>query len=276
MTDAELLRFYSSGAESERLQRGVAQLEAARTRKFLQQLLPAAPARVIDVGGGTGAYAFWLAERGYTVHLLDPVPQLIDAARVNNQNAAKPLATIVVGDALALPYEDASADALLLLGPLYHLTAQSERSAALAEARRVLRPSGVLFAGAITRWAGALYGLTRGLYAQRGFQEQVATTVETGQNENPAGLSGGFTTAYYHRPEELSEEVASAGFTETTVHGLEGPACLLTDFDARWNDPEQRRVLEWSADAFGDEPSLLGASAHLLAIARAPREETRS
>lgn len=273
MNRAEVLQFYASGAESQRLQRGVAQLEAVRTKQLLVGALPAAPATILDVGGGTGAYAFWLAECGYTVHLVDPVPQLIAAARAVDEMSPRPLASIQVGDAVSLPFGDASTDALLLLGPLYHLTTEADRQLALLEARRVLRPGGMIFAAAITRWAGALYGLARDLYKQEGFTEQVAATLESGQNRNPTGLSGGFMTAYYHRPEELAHELATAGFADVSIHGVEGPACLLADFEARWANPEQRRVLEWAAQTLGDEPSLLGASAHLLAIARAPDSE---
>ena len=267
---APVARYYASGAEAERLERGVAQLEAVRTRQLLARELPPAPATVVDVGGGTGVHALWLAEQGYVVHLLDPVPELIAVAHARSATASRPLATAQVGDARALPYPDASADALLLLGPLYHLTEPGERAAALAEARRVLRPNGVVFAAAITRWAGALYGLTRGLYAQPGFEALVQHTLESGQNRNPAGLPGGFTTAFFHRPEELASEVALAGFANVTLHGLEGPASLLPDFEACWRDPEQRRTIERLADTLGQEPSLLGVSAHLLAIAYVP------
>lgn len=80
----------------------------------------------------------------------------------------------------------------------------------------------------------------------------------------------GFMSAFYHRPEELSSELVEAKFSDVRVHGVEGPACLLPDFDARWADSEQRRIIEWTANTMADEPSLLGTSAHLLAVARAP------
>jgi len=99
MNRAEVLQFYASGAESQRLQRGVAQLEAVRTKQLLATSLPSAPATVLDIGGGTGAYAFWLAARGYAVHLVDPVPQLLAAAHAAGVTYLQPLASVQVGAA---------------------------------------------------------------------------------------------------------------------------------------------------------------------------------
>src|SRR5207244_1686768 len=72
--DPEILRYYAAGPESERLRQGAFQLERARTEELLLRHLPPPHARVLDVGGGSGPYACWLAERGYEVTLLDPVP----------------------------------------------------------------------------------------------------------------------------------------------------------------------------------------------------------
>lgn len=111
--------------------------------------------------------------------------------------------------------------------------------------------------------------LKRGI-AQPGFAEVAARTLDDGQNRNPDGLSGAFTTAYFHHPADLRAEVAAADFEILEIEGLEGVACLLPDFDERWRDPEQQRTMLQIADTLGAEPTLLGASAHLLAIARKP------
>ena len=131
----------------------------ARTRELLQRYLPPAPAVVLDVGGATGVYSFWLANVGYRVHLVDIVPRHIEQALQESlQPGVAQLASIKVGDARQLDFADGFADAVMMHGPLYHLPDRADRLRALAEARRVLRPGGLLCAFAITRYAGLIYG----------------------------------------------------------------------------------------------------------------------
>jgi SAM-dependent methyltransferase len=147
----DIVAYYDRSREGDRL--GVSpqgELERLRTAELLARWLPAAPARVLDVGGGTGVHALPLAAAGYQVDLLDPMPGHLDEARAASARAAAPLASIARGDARALDANAGTYDAVLLLGPLYHLTERAERLAALGEARRVLRPGGVVMAAAIS------------------------------------------------------------------------------------------------------------------------------
>jgi SAM-dependent methyltransferase len=159
--DRHLLIHYGTGVERVRLEGGGSRIEFARTKELLERHLPAAPARVLDVGGGPGAYAGWLAASGYTVHLIDPVPLHVEQAASLAAESESGFTT-ALGDARGLEEPDASYDAVLLLGPLYHLTNRDERVRALAEARRVARPGGVVAAAAISRFASLLDGLRSG------------------------------------------------------------------------------------------------------------------
>jgi ubiquinone/menaquinone biosynthesis C-methylase UbiE len=118
-------------------------LELLRTQKLLLRHLPPPPAVVLDVGGGPGIYACWLARRGYAVHLIDPLKLHVDQALEASQaQPDAPLTSARVGEARRLDFEEASAEAVLLMGPPYHLTERAERTAALGEARRVLHSAG--------------------------------------------------------------------------------------------------------------------------------------
>src|SRR5919108_3456011 len=152
--DDNILAYYASGSEDVRLVEDArGHLERTRTQELLARWLPQPPAVVFDVGGGTGHYALWLAERGYTVHLIDPVPLHVEHARQRSAAAERALASVRLGDARRLELPHGCADAVLLLGPLYHLTQRAERVAALREARRVLRPGGIVLAAVISRFA---------------------------------------------------------------------------------------------------------------------------
>jgi ubiquinone/menaquinone biosynthesis C-methylase UbiE len=266
---ADILAFYDLGLERDRLATGQGALELARTQALLERFLPAPPADVVDIGGGPGRYALWLAERGYRVHLVDLVPLHVEQARAAaSARPLKSLASAEVGDARALPLRDMSADALLLLGPLYHLTEADERARALAESRRVCRPGGVVIASVISRLASTLDGIRGAFLEDPTFAAVTAADRRDGQHRNPTGNPAYFTTAYFHRPEEVEAELAAAGLVHEATLGVEGPGWFLSDLDARLADERRRTALLAGLAAIEAEPSLLGMSAHLLVVAR--------
>jgi ubiquinone/menaquinone biosynthesis C-methylase UbiE len=264
----DVVDYYDRYAEESRLQQGPSQLERERTLDILMRVLPDPPARVIDVGGAAGVYSAWLSARGYEVRLLDASPRLVAEARRRNATLATPIAALDVGDARALPYDSDSADAVLVMGPLYHLPLATDRALALGEALRVLVPGGVVAVAAISRFASALDGLARGLAMDPAFVRMRDRDLVDGQHRNESGRPDYFTTAYLHRPEELRVELEEAGFDDVRVFGVEGPAWIVADFDARWAQPALHDDMMAMARALETEPAILGVSAHLLAVAR--------
>ena len=265
-----IAEFYRQTPEEHRLEQDAFALEGLRTRELIERHARRPPATVLDVGGAAGVYALWLADAGYTVHLVDPVPRLVAEAERRSGTRPRPLATCRVGDARALDFPDQSADMVLLLGPLYHLTEAVDRARALREVRRVLKPGGQLFAAAISRWASALDGLAHDLFQDPRFAAIVERDLREGQHRNPTERLDYFTTAYFHRPDELRAEVLGAGLILDGLYGVEGPGWLLSDVTARLADPRCRGDLLQVARLLESEPSVLGASAHLLVVARTP------
>lgn len=268
--DLSIGEYYSRAQEERRLDQGPFLLEHARTQQFLQRFVPAPPATVLDIGGGAGVYAFWLADHGYAVHLVDAAPRLVGLARLQNAERPRALASCSVGDARSLALDDGVADAVLLLGPLYHLVDAADRNRALREARRVLKPAGRVLAAAISRWASALDGLARDLFRDPRFASIVERDVLEGQHRNPTQELDYFTTAYFHRPDELRDELLGAGFVVDGIFGLEGPGWLLPDVAERMRDARRRSDLLRVASILEAEPSVVGASAHLLAVGHRP------
>jgi SAM-dependent methyltransferase len=261
----EIQRFYEAGLEGGRLLEGPGRIELARTQDVLLRHLPPSPARVLDVGGGTGVYARWLASLGYEVHLVDPVPRHVEEARAH---AGPQLAGIAMGDARRLEDADATADAVLLLGPLYHLIDREDRVRALTEAARVVRPGGVIVAAAISRYASLLDGLFRGLVDDPAFVAILDRDLREGQHRNPTDRLDYFTTAYFHLPAALSDEARAAGLVVEGVVAVEGPAWLIPDQDERWRDAHRREKLLDLLRRLEGEPAALAMSAHLLLVAR--------
>lgn len=155
-----------------------------------------------------------------------------------------------------------------ITGPLYHLPSSADRVAALREGVRVLKSSGLLIVAAVSRYASALDGVARGLGTDPAFVRLRDRDLLDGQHRNDTDRSDYFTTAYFHRPEDVREELEAAGLNGVAVVGVEGPGWMLGDFDARWAEPAQREDLMDVARALEAEPSILGVSAHLLGFGR--------
>lgn len=273
--DAEIAAFYAGGREAERLSRGLNRVELARTQEVIDRRLGPPPKVVLDVGGGSGIYACWLARRGYEVHLIDPVSVHVEQAKAAAaQQPDAPLASASIGDARHLEHADGMADAILLLGPLYHLTERPDRQRALGEARRVLRPGGVLFAVGISRFASLLDGLRHDLLDDPDFREIVARALVDGQHRNQTERPGYFTTAFFHHPDELRAEVREAGSLVEEIVALEGPAGVIPDIAAWLDDAGRRERLLDALRAVEHEPSLMAMGSHVMAIGRAPEPGT--
>lgn len=261
----EILSHYTTRwDESKRLDSTLkGRLERERLRYFLARYLPAAPARVVDVGGGPGVHAGWLRSQGYLVDLLDPVARHVAQATAAGVPA-------VLGDARRLPWDNETFDAALLAGPMYHLIEAADRRLALREAVRVLRPGGLVAVIAINR-AANLIGATMAntLVQRRDVVEEILANGYSSGNERMAHT-------HYHRVAQLRTELSDAGLRPLTIHGLTGPGGWLTvAIDAHFKDsrlprtfaaPDPLQTALECARLADDFPELVPASSLLLAV----------
>ncbi|MEV7526782.1 class I SAM-dependent methyltransferase [Streptomyces sp. NPDC091371] len=250
----DITAFYGGGDEAARLTSGrtIDTLELVRTQELLRGHLPPAPASILDVGGGPGAHARWLTGDGHRVVVVDPVEHHVRQAHAQGLAA-------FVGDARQLGHlPDTSYDAVLLLGPLYHLPDAVGRAQAWQEAARLVRVGGLVAAAALNR-----YLKVQDLGADDGLE-----VAKTGLLVRPNG-----PTTYYHEPAELQEEAGRAGLSETRVYGVQGPASAAVKARARHTGSGDlgQEALEraLAAARFADgHPELAVTSLHLLALAR--------
>ncbi|GAA2121994.1 class I SAM-dependent methyltransferase [Glycomyces algeriensis] len=263
--ETEIESYYERGGERERLTRNArGRLEFARMQDLLRRKLPGAGLDVLDVGGATGVHAKWLAEDGHRVTLIDPVASQVEVA------AQLPGVTAVVGDARELPWDDASFDAVLLMGPLYHLTDREHRVQAVAEAARCARPGGIVAAVTINRTAGwndfLLFrsgGVDKGLTAEASLRIMREGMLRYYDQDI-------FTTAYLAHPGEVASEFADAGLDGAAQYAVQGFPGYIPELERLIDDPESREHLMDGLRLIEAEPSLLGASNHLLTVATTP------
>jgi ubiquinone/menaquinone biosynthesis C-methylase UbiE len=267
----KVVEYYSDFDEQARLSHNLGQIELVRTQNIIHRYLKSPPAVVLDIGGATGRYSWWLANKGYEVHLVDPVPMHIEQAKKASDAQSKmPITSYTIGDARQLEFECELADAVLLLGPLYHLVEAQDRIRSLTEAYRVMRPGGYLFVVGISRFASTIDGLVSGYYLDPIFQEIMKCDLETGQHRNPTNNPEYFMDTFFHHPDELKVEVGSAGFEITGLFAIEGISYLMKDFEKNWKTEKNREFLLEVIDKIEREPSLIGASPHMMCVGVKP------
>ncbi len=218
----ELQAYYARDEERDRLASGLGLFEFGRTVEVIGRTLPPPPARIADIGGGPGRYTDWLVYAGYEVAHRDLVEHHVD--QVAGRHGGR--VDAAVGDARSLDLDDASVDASLLLGPIYHLKEVDDRLAALREAARVVRSGGFVYVAAITRWAARMHGMIIERTHERfpAIAEMIDAMEETGWMKPVHEAS---FTGYAHTPTQLRDEIERAGLTVTSMVGVEGIAFAL-------------------------------------------------
>jgi ubiquinone/menaquinone biosynthesis C-methylase UbiE len=257
---------YNEGREATRL--SGASLERLRTESILKRVLPPVPAIVLDVGGGAGVYAFPLAEAGYDVHLVDPVPLHIQQADQENRKNVAQLKSVTVGDARALSFTDQFADAVLFLGPLYHLTQVEERLAALREAKRVLKPGGVFVGAFVSQFTSLIDGVRGGYFNDPVFRKIVNQDLTTSHHTNPSSHPAYFTEAFFHHPHVAKEEVKQIGFLDCRLLSIEGPIWMIDGAREQLSDPNIGSELLSILEKIEGDETIVGASGHFMVVAR--------
>jgi ubiquinone/menaquinone biosynthesis C-methylase UbiE len=264
LPEAEL--HYSAGLENTRLQSAIGRLEFLRSISIINRFAPSSPARILDLGGGTGPYAFHLSKLGYEVDLVDAMPLHIQQAKEHGD--AGRLRHIAVGDARSLTYADSSFDVVLLMGPLYHLTEREDRLVALSEVHRVLRPGGLVVASVISRFASLLDGFVRGLIVDPMFEQIVRQDLKNGQHRNSSGHPDYFTSAKFHKASELADEMTEAGFADPLILGIEGFGSVIPILEDL-GEADFVKLLEF-LELVESEPEMIGVSSHLMGVSTKP------
>jgi SAM-dependent methyltransferase len=267
---SDIQQYYDSpesiAHEAERLQRH--QLERDITLRYLETYLPPA-GRILEIGAATGIYTLWLAQRGHSITAVDLSAGLQAEARKRIQElglqAQVDFHLADARDLSAIPGQDF--DAVLLMGPMYHLVLEEDRRAALQQALNRLRSAGVLFSAWISR-LGILGDLICKVPEWIEEKEEVRAIIERGRD--PEGQHPGAFRGYFARVDELIFFHESAGLHTLVLAGVE-PAISADDESYNRLEGEQRRLWLDLLYEMSTERDLLAGSRHLLYIGRKPR-----
>lgn len=264
-----IANYYNRKNETQRLFSSRGELEFLRTKQIIEQFLPDETGlSIADVGGGSGPYAFWLAEKGHKVALFDLMPNHIEEAVSINEKAPNPLTRIETADVRSLELESQQYDVVLLLGPMYHLTDANERSLVLRKVADWLSPNGVGYVAYISRFASMLDGFISGLFEDPEYLEIVRQDLETGVHRPNEDNTKYFTDAYLHHPDEIEREAEEAHLQIVDHVAVEGVGWLWQNFDQIWSNPRQRTIMLEMISRTDQDRSLLGASGHILLVVK--------
>ena len=271
--EKEIFDFYNGGAEIGRLENGLGMVEFYRSKEIISRYIDKACV-VYDIGGGVGKYSEWLAENGHTVTMVELAPAAVEYAVKNMKTPY----TALAGDARDTHLPDSSADAVLIMGPLYHLQSREDRNRALGEAYRVLKSGGLLIAAGISRystavWALSKYGGENNFIDDDIYLDMLRREIDTGVHIRPKEYPFFIADAYFHTTDELEREMRDNGFDVIGHHAVEGSVWLVPKLDEKWREPRSReRLLELIRSTENVE-TMMGMSPHFLAIGK-KRENT--
>lgn len=277
--DTAVLAGYNAGIEKDRLRTGIGLIEFERTKEILLEELPKPPAVIYDIGGAYGEYAWWLASLGYEVHLFDlSETNIAMSAELAVEYPRVKLASVMVCDARSVPRPDRSADAVLLMGPLYSITEYEERILALKESSRLLKDNGILFSAALTPYSVLIPRLA--VYHKDDTEKRrelddptvisiIERALEDGCYINPEKkIARGLGSTHLHTAKALKKELYMGGFDTVIVHGVMGGAWLAPNLDELLANEETKAVLMKTVRMLDTHEEIIGLSGHLLAVSR--------
>lgn len=259
----EIDHFYSQTSEEGRLELGLGPLEYERNQDLIGRYLPAKKGIVIDVGGGPGIYAAWLAGLGHEVILIDPVEKHIKQANKRAAKLKNPFKAIA-GESRKLEIPDHTADVVILHGPLYHLQAREDRIRSIREAARVLKPGGVVLGFAINHAASSITGLLNGMMHQPDFYQMCLEELQTGMHNPPASWPGILPEAYFHKPSELKEEFEETGLSTLGLLAVEGMIWLDRHYFESRSDLQKKNTMMSLLKATEASEALISLSPHMM------------
>jgi len=255
--------FYTKASEETRLDKGMGIFEFERTKTLISRYLSNSKLNIIDVGGGTGKYSKWLAQQGHHVHLVEPILKHIYIAKSRSSELKHPF-KVHHGEAKALKFANQYADLIILHGPLYHLQSKMDRQDVIKEAKRVLKPGGIILGFAINYTASTLVGLMNGLIHKPSFFNMCVDELTTGIHNPPEDFPWLLAEAYYHTPQKLKNEFTEQTLIHLNTIAVEGMAWLDHKYFTNMLHPKHKNTLSELIKTTESDPYLLSFSPHMM------------
>ncbi|WP_314588616.1 class I SAM-dependent methyltransferase [Paenibacillus terrigena] len=259
-----VIQFYETVDEEQRFKRNSRRVEFITTIHALEPLIHKS-SKLLDLGAGTGSYSFYYAEKGLEVTAIDVTPGNIE--KINAKKADFPHIQLdeVLGDATDLSaYTSESFDAVLCLGPYYHIVDAGARKSLIQESLRVLRPGGILAIAYINKYS-VVPMLVKKL---PGFiQEGTIRKVMQDDCIHGGDPEAFWTDSYYTTPDELEAYMCQFQINTIDHLGTDGLSHTISDEVDDLSDDQFQTYMKYHLETCR-EASILGISTHGLYICR--------
>ncbi len=228
--------------------------------------------RILDIGGGPGRYSIWLAAQGYCVTLGDLSPDLLAIAREKADEQEVELEQLVEANAVDLSiFTDNSFDAVLCLGPTYHLLEESDRQAVAGELIRVLKPGGHAFVAFLNHLQALRAAVNQDIPF---FTPYTFDIVKRWHYEHVMDfpVAGIFSPAWVVHPRDVPPLMERRGFRTVELVSSQSLAGDVQAHLALFAE-RQPELYKWVLDELvelANDPTIIGSAWHLLYIGEKP------
>ena len=262
---SDIAALYNSSVEYEELRLERHQLEYDLTWRYLTRYLPPTGS-ILEIGAATGRYTLALCRRGYFVTAVDLSTALLERCKLRLEAAGLDgQARFIEADARDLHAVPTTAfDAVLLMGPLYHLIFEEDRRQAIRQAVNHLRSGGLLFSAHLSR-LGVLGDLMKKAPEWIERREEVRFLLDHGRRPDDQPR-GGFR-GHFARVSEIRPLHEALGIQTIVLAGVE-PAISADDESYNKLPAPQRDLWLDLLEEVSSDETTVGASRHLLYVGR--------
>ena len=258
MMSTELEKYYNKFCEEKRLTRRHGYVEYVTSMKYIHEYLPQGKKetiKILDVGAGTGRYSVQLAGEGYDVTAVELVKYNLGILK-----SKKSSVKAYQGNALNLSrFEADQFDMVLVFGPMYHLYTKEDKVKALKEAKRVVKPGGILVAYCMNEYSILTYGFKEGHMKESIRNQKVDDSFHVRSKEEDL--------YDYVRIEDIDAIDQAAGVKREKLIAADGPANYMRTVLNAMDEETYQLFIQYHLSTC-ERKDLLGASAHTLDIVR--------
>ena len=251
MNEENLINYYNKFNEDKRLTHRHGIVEFITAKKYIDKYINK-KSKIIDIGAGTGKYSIKLFNEGYDVTAIELIKHNLMTIKKNCPNLKS-----YQGNAINLSKElDNSYDLVLLFGPLYHLISFEDKVKALKEAKRIIKPNGIIM---ISYYMNEYAIIKHGFIENKILEAKKNNEIDSNYHITPKD-----TDLYSMvRLEDINKLNETVGLKRLEIISQDGPSDYIRSIINKMDDITFNEYINYHL-SICNRQELLGASSHVL------------